>query len=285
VLSLLRSTRGAHLVEYLLIVGLVAIVALAGVRVFGDSANRKAEAYAECVQSLGCKGRAKTGKAALVEGVTPPPPAKGDAAKPAPKPPTRSEALDIASRIVRAGGSGTKEDAAIVAQELAKLPVNVLSWIEQKGITVVAAKGSVTDYLTHLKGVRPRGWPPGSTWDTVPGLANGKEVVIAVRNGRVPPTGDGHGAFSLVIHETFHAIDNAGSGLSKTPDFVAARTADAAALDPYLSQAGEAGQQETFAESAARFFGGDPKLKKAQPGLYKYWETHRDTLFPPKPKS
>src|SRR5262249_23172847 len=47
---------------------------------------------------------------------------------------------------------------------------------------VIACRGSVTDYRTDLKGVQPRGWPPGSTWDKVPGsnTPDKNEVVIAV---------------------------------------------------------------------------------------------------------
>jgi Flp pilus assembly pilin Flp len=51
---LLRDTRGANLVEYIVIVGLIAVVALGGFRMFGGSVNGKVEAHAACVDSLSC---------------------------------------------------------------------------------------------------------------------------------------------------------------------------------------------------------------------------------------
>jgi Flp pilus assembly pilin Flp len=54
--ALLRDTRGANLVEYLVIVGLIALVAMAGFRAFGRSVDDKATAQAACVDSLACSG-------------------------------------------------------------------------------------------------------------------------------------------------------------------------------------------------------------------------------------
>jgi hypothetical protein len=153
--------------------------------------------------------------------------------------------------------------------------------MQAHGITVVAAKNSVTDYLTHLKGVRPRGWPPGSGWDSVPGTVNAsKEVVIATHGGKVPATGDGHGAYSLTTHEIFHAIDRAG-GWSKAPELAKARDADAASLDAYLKQPGDAGLEEAFAESAAHYFRGDVAWGKTHPNLWSYWDTHASKIRKP----
>jgi hypothetical protein len=169
----------------------------------------------------------------------------------------------------------------VVAADVARLPRPVLEYMQAHGITVVAVKNSVTDYLTHLKGVRPRGWPPGSGWDSVPGTVNAsKEVVIATHDGKVPATGDGHGAYSLTTHETFHAIDRAGAW-SKAPEFARARDADAASLDAYLKQPGDAGLEEAFAESAAHYFRGDVAWAKTHPNLWSYWETHAGKIRKP----
>jgi len=54
--ALLRDTRGANLVEYLVIVGLIALVAMAGFRAFGRSVDDKATAQAACVESFSCSG-------------------------------------------------------------------------------------------------------------------------------------------------------------------------------------------------------------------------------------
>ena len=54
---LLHDRRGANLVEYLILVGLVALLALGGYRAFGSSVSAKSEAQAACVADFGgCQG-------------------------------------------------------------------------------------------------------------------------------------------------------------------------------------------------------------------------------------
>jgi Flp pilus assembly pilin Flp len=54
-LTALRSdTRGANLVEYMMLVGLVALVAMVGFRAFGAAALEKVSAQAECVATFNC---------------------------------------------------------------------------------------------------------------------------------------------------------------------------------------------------------------------------------------
>jgi pilus assembly protein Flp/PilA len=71
-----RDTRGASLVEYLVVVGLVALFALAGWRSFGQRIDDKAAAQAACVTSLSCgsAGNAATiasaGESAPVDGAS-----------------------------------------------------------------------------------------------------------------------------------------------------------------------------------------------------------------------
>jgi hypothetical protein len=110
-------------------------------------------------------------------------------------------------------------------------------------------------------------------------------VIATVGHGtaagaHVPASGEGHGSHNLTIHESFHAVDSGHGGTprSSEADFDAARTADAATLSPYESQAGTAGQEETYAESAARFFGGDPGDAAAHPNLHDFWDKN-----PPQP--
>src|SRR5580698_1821797 len=88
---------------------------------------------------------------------------------------------EVAKRRTSVEGHGTDSDAALVVEQLAKMPKALLDALEKNGTKVKVCRGSVTDYLTELKGVKPRGWPPGATWDNVPGLQQPgkKEVVIA----------------------------------------------------------------------------------------------------------
>lgn len=186
-------------------------------------------------------------------------------------------------QVTHFGGSGDAADAKAVAKELAVLPTAALKTMNQNGTKVIACRGNVTDYLTQLKGVTPRGWPAGSKWDSVPGVFTGgsNEVVIATQGAgtpdgpKVPPTGNGHGAFDLAAHESTHGYDLGGTGPKKhsDPAFVTARTQDMAKLGSYFTQAGEAGLEETYAESAARYYGKDPKMKTDWPNLYNYWDS------------
>lgn len=195
-----------------------------------------------------------------------------------------AQKLEIALEIIELSGGGTDADAQLVAAELVKMPLAALQILQAKGTKVVVCRGSVTDHMEELRGVRPRGWPPGATWDSVPGLYNpgGNEVVIATvgheteEGAHVPEAGEGHGAYSLVVHEVMHGVDAQAGELSETPEFIAARDADAEALAAhgYLSQAGEAGHEETFAEVAARYYSGDATLQAELPNLYAYFASN-----------
>jgi hypothetical protein len=198
---------------------------------------------------------------------------------------TRKNRLSVAKKLIKLGGTGTKADAKLVERELVKLPLAALKILEKKGTKIVVCRGSVTEYLVALRGVHPRGWPPGATWDTVPGAnqPGTNEVVIAVvghgtrKGAHVPKAGEGHGSHNLVIHETAHAIDldnlpAGASPMSQSAKFNRARNADLAGLSAYESQAGNAGQEETFAEAAARYYGGDKRDKKRHKRLHKYFE-------------
>ena len=183
--------------------------------------------------------------------------------------------------MTQTGGTGTKADAALVKKELTKMPSELLAALEKNGTKVTACKGSVTDYLAELRGVQPRGWPTGMTWDSVPGLyrPESKEVVIATKgekkNAHVPATGEGHGSASLVIHETAHGVDASESpAISAGGVFTAARTPDVGALPPYETQPDPAGPEETFAESCARFYSGDRFSAESTPHLHKYWRSN-----------
>jgi hypothetical protein len=175
-------------------------------------------------------------------------------------------------------------DRALVAAELSKLPPHVLQRMEDNGTTVAVCRDSVTEVRTDLAGVTPRGWPPGTSWDTVPGLydPNTNTVIVATRGHDqddgpyVPPTGDGHGSSNLVLHEAMHSVDHHGpdgNHISETDqDFIDARNNDAAIMaDGYEGAANPAGAEEAYAESAARYYGGDPDDAANHPGLHEYW--------------
>lgn len=191
--------------------------------------------------------------------------------------------LALAARLTRAGGTGTAEDVAAVVGELSKMPLKALLQMQKNGTKVVACRGSVTDYLASYRGLAPRGWPPGSTWDQVPGFfePSRNEVVIgteassaADETRRVPPFGHGHGSSNMVLHESGHSLDYRGNTISAhDANFKAAYAADLANLPPYLAQTGGAGPEEAFAESLALSV---TQVSPAEhyPHLMQYWADH-----------
>ncbi|WP_157171048.1 anthrax toxin lethal factor-related metalloendopeptidase [Nocardia araoensis] len=110
------------------------------------------------------------------------------------------------------------------------------------GIDII--DGPVTDVMTDLRGVTPRGWAPKKIWDRVPGLYDpSKRRVILGRRG-------GHGCVSLALHETGHAFDAAIGHASESEKF--RKLYDKMDItDPYFAQPGNAGREETFAEGLA----------------------------------
>ena len=192
---------------------------------------------------------------------------------------------DRARLLVVPGGSATKEDFEAVAGDAALLPAFVIRRFEKKKIRIIACRGSVTDFEKDLRGVTPRGWPTGKTWDNVPGayFPDKKRVVIAtIASGAmraVPTKASGlHGSDNLIVHELLHGYDYVRNHKPlKDKGFVAARTADFSKLGPYERQEGRAGLEETFAESGAKYVAVPEALRATWPNLHAFWSaTARD---------
>jgi hypothetical protein len=193
--------------------------------------------------------------------------------KPPPTGEKQQTIRELAESITQAGGHGAAGDVKVVVDEMIKIPRGGLEALKKKGTKVIACHDSVTDVMTELKGVQPRGWPSGMTWDSVPGLydPSGNRVIIATKDGKVPPTGQGHGSANLVIHEVGHAIDAAGGNISSSEAFKKAREKDVGNLTAYEKQTGTAGLEESYAESMARYYGGAKDEAENFKGLHEYW--------------
>jgi hypothetical protein len=189
-----------------------------------------------------------------------------------------------ARALVVCGGSGTADDLDAVANEAVLLPDYVLERFERKRIRIIACRESVTDFETDLRGQVPRGWEKtGRTWDSVPGtyFHDRGRVVIATmaQDGRrvVPTKASGrHGSDSLIVHESLHGFDYLGGHeVLREPRFTGAREDDIGrlgnVLGGYLVQPGQAGLEETFAESGARDVVDEAGITTDWPHLAAYW--------------
>lgn len=141
------------------------------------------------------------------------------------------------------------------------LPQNVRDALAKDGVTLVATD-KVTDVMPQLKGQKPRGWPPGSSWHDVDGAydTTGKRIIVAERQGAAKSSSNN--VEGLTRHETGHAVDDL-RDFSDAAAYVSAYDAevpnvpatDKQALD-YFLQKDEAGRQEMFAENFAILHGG-----------------------------
>lgn len=141
-------------------------------------------------------------------------------------------------------------------EQLDAVPPVLAARLAAAGVRVQIGQGTVTDFpdKMHLRGIRPRGYPAGMTWD-------GVGAVGPTRGQRVASVGtDGTGYGNTTLHELGHAVDtalgSAGRNVSDSVEFVrlhdAVRTAPAGTVSPYYQQAGAAGREEAFASLFAQ---------------------------------
>lgn len=148
------------------------------------------------------------------------------------------------------GGSPEFQQKAF--DEIRKLPEADRKLFAEKGMKFAIA-GKMSEIDPSLAGVRPRGWPPGKTWDDADGayLGGTKQIAVTERlNGGVSDRTAG-----VVRHEAGHAMDAALGNFSHSDDFQKAIDKDIAKLSPadklrfsYLLQPNKAGNEEAFAD-------------------------------------
>lgn len=151
--------------------------------------------------------------------------------------------------------------------------------LRENGSTIQAGH-HITELDPSLRGVKPRGWTSGSTWDDAEGLYNNAtrtamvtEYVytlthVAGQRRRVRAFVRSSRATGVLRHEVGHALDRLPGGgfVSRSPEFLEAYRLDRqgiagmessakSALSYYL-QKGSAGPSEAFAEGFSRAFGG-----------------------------
>lgn len=140
--------------------------------------------------------------------------------------------------------------------ELERAPVEVLKAVTDHvtGVHVGERFVPELDEMGRLKGVQPRGYARGRTWDDVGGAYTPRERKVLVGNDV------NSGSISTALHELGHGYDDAlttasrtlTGGGSRSPAFLGIhRKVVKKWANPYYTQAGTAGPSELFAESFA----------------------------------
>jgi hypothetical protein len=174
---------------------------------------------------------------------------------------TEARAQGAALGVHEAPGSPqplTVEHWNAVNAEMAKLPRPMLDKIGSVGgrLEILNGRG-IPDHpdFAHLRGVQPRGHPPGRTWDDTPGVGAavpGRPTVV-LANKLKPGFENGHGTLNLIIHEHAHSFDYAhlaggGTRLSQTPEWRTLHKAADWKGIAYHSRFPEEGFARTFEE-------------------------------------
>jgi len=166
------------------------------------------------------------------------------------------------------------EFAKEVQKQFDTLPGNVRRLLAHAGYKLVVA-GKTSDAYPALKGVTPRGWPPGTTWDDADATnqRSTKEITIneTYHNNKTNKFERNPRVEGGVKHETGHAVDIALGDYSHTDEFKKAYDQDVARMTPaerarfkYLLQPGQAGHEETFAELFGAINGSSANAKETQ---------------------
>lgn len=145
-----------------------------------------------------------------------------------------------------------------------KLPDGVKKKLEDEGYKM-APVARTTDALPDLANSKPRGWPPGSTWDNVDGCcSHDKKLIVVAQSHRSADKWVANSSPDGVArHEMGHATDHALKDFSDSKEFKDAYARDVAKIPAdkkdalsYFLQVDEAGHEETFAECFAVLNGG-----------------------------
>jgi hypothetical protein len=177
-------------------------------------------------------------------------------------------AWDIAAKLVRGYGSASQHEVNTVATILSQAPMPVLRILEARGYQVMVC-GVISEARPDMRYERPRGFPPGHTWDNAGGAhdPNRRQILI-------PRAGMDARA---IMHEVGHALDIARGGMLCTgATFMRMYNADYNMLvrngETYLTQPGDAGPSEGFAESFGRYRSNPWGLQSSYPNLFAYWK-------------
>ncbi|KKK37676.1 toxin [Mesobacillus campisalis] len=175
--------------------------------------------------------------------------------------------------LVPEGNFNHRETAEIIVR-IDRLPTEMLRKIVEQDIQIALFEGKLTDNPSArgLKGITPRGYASGKTWDEVPGVGGSRLVLVKIGSS---DKGQGHGSVNLELHELAHSVDRHVYGLIREdPRFLEIWKQESKFLFPgkayFLDY-----PEEYFAETFAMFYlDGQHKklLKDVAPQTFRYIE-------------
>jgi len=136
-------------------------------------------------------------------------------------------------------------------RDLDQFSDTVLKSIKGAGISFYLGNKSMTglDNNQKWKGIHPRGWSEGKTWDIVPGCYDVANHLVTLGSGD-------SGSVSLAGHETGHAILSSRLlSLAQVNQMGLLHSKHKKDLGNYFNQAGGAGLEEFIAESISMVIG------------------------------
>ena len=113
-----------------------------------------------------------------------------------------------------------EESTLHIVKTINKLPPSLLAKLVEKDVRIKLFTGKLTDNASaaYLKGIKPRGYRKGATWDDVPGMGGSHTVLVKIG---ASDKGHGHGSVNLELHEVAHSIDQIVYGKIKDdPEFL-----------------------------------------------------------------
>ncbi len=179
----------------------------------------------------------------------------------------------LAGSLVSYRSGAQQADADLVSAELAQLPPAILRTLAASGTRIYAVRNDVYAGMHTRRDEMPPDVTLGlgslrGAADKASGTINILTQKWAIGGPKIPHSAR-MGA-STVLHEAMHAYNNC-TGASRSPEFLAALHADERPLSMHEAQPDSGLRaEETYAETCARYLGGDHSLKHERPNLWRY---------------
>lgn len=191
--------------------------------------------------------------------------------------PLKHEKLLVKSKLMQQlflfpQSSFDERESLQIIQTINQLPPSLLDKLIENDIKIMLFNGALTENasVAYLKGIQPRGYPEGATWDDVPGMGGSHTVFVKIGASN---NGNGHSSVNLELHELAHSIDHIVYGdLYNKPNFLNIWNQEVSILFPNIPYFNNY-SEEYFAEAFAMYYVNqeqNQRLKELAPKTYSY---------------